>query len=722
MASRRFKNPIYSVLFFISESPQSVLKYIQYALIFWFLLSVMAGAGGFIPLGEGVLGPGLTLFVLAMVHALVTVFRDERPGVRWELLLPLPFIVYLWVQFRFLSPLPWEAAKLLTIVVQAYAFFIILFNTLCGIRSMRWITSLVQAVVWIGLIVALVQFHLFPEWFPGVEGRLRDPALSHGMAGFLQDSQGMAALLLATLPLSLILTVKYLKSGPNAILQAGMSVAAAVGILLSSHRPGLLILLFTLILVPLLANPFRRVRVKVFKIAIPAILLALAGMWFGTGELRDRFMLYLDGPVAPLAPHSQAVAVDAFMEAPLFGHGFGTFDQIWEHNLPAGVTASVEFPYSFYLGLLAESGLAGLLLFLLPVAVCGMAGVLAWRRIPYLKMDPDTAQRLERLPRDHPARLRVEREKGRLPTQKAYLGGILLGLLALSLYMAWDYSYMLPIVLLIAVSLAAILLGLARGFAFRPASPAVALTTGLLPLLLVGWSLPFGMDRIASGKFALVAQEQLDALQAEPDLIFLDPGSLSLVVGTFQNALKLDPLNGEAWSGLAATQLAQLHANLLAAPVVAREAEPAAVQAVELDSGNWVSHYSLARVLLLLGKDPDGALHHLERALELAPRRPEPAGLLGSLLLLDEPASQRGRQLLQQALDINPDYAPVVNARRRQIAHERAESGSSDVLVNRDLLAEQFYLLPSRAPAIHPAGLPDLEDFLPVLPTREEGA
>ena len=716
MASRRFKNPFYALLFLLSESPLTVLKIVQYGLIFCFLFLVLAGSGGFIPFGEGLIGPGWVLLLLAGVHALTVVFRKIRMGVRWELLLPIPFLAYAWFQFRYLSPQPWEAAKLLTVLVQAYAFFIILFNIITGVRSMRWIVSLVQAVIWIGLIVALVQYHLFPDWFPGGAGRLRDPAMSHGMGGFLMDGQSMGALLLATLPLSLMLMVKHFRSGPNAILQGGMSAVAAVGILLSVHRPGLLLLLLVLVLVVLCISPMRRVRWKIIKTGLPALLLVLLAMWFGTGELRDRFMLYLDGPVAPLAAESRAVAWESFLEAPLTGHGVASFAALWERLLPTGIAADVPYPYSLYHGLLAESGLIGLALFFLPVVIFFGMSLLAWREIPYLKIDRDTARRLERLPSRHPARRRMEKEKGRLPTQKAYLAGTLIGLFVLLVYLLWDYSYMLPIVLLVAVSLAAIQLSLARNFRFEPASSLVGLITGLLPLLLVSWSFSFGIDRLASGHQNYLAQEKLDLLQADPDRIFFDPGSLSVVQVNLENALRLDPLNGSAWTNLAAAHMAHLHANLDPVREVAERARLAAVKAMELNPSDWRSPFLLARAQLILGEDSETALSLLEKSKSMAPRRAEPAGLLGSLLLLNDPRSQRGQNLVQQALDLAPDYGPVVNARRRQIAADRVGPQPGSPIIRPGLLAEQFYLIPQRTPVVRCAGLPDLADFLPQIP------
>jgi hypothetical protein len=113
---------------------------------------------------------------------------------------------------------------------------------------------------------------------------------------------------------------------------------------------------------------------------------------------------------------------------------------------------------------------------------------------------------------------------------------------------------------------------------------------------------------------------------------------------------------------------------------------------------------------------------HLRRALELAPRRAEPKALLGSLLLLRDPGSAEGRELVEAALAIRPGYEPAQNAMRRLDLNTRqtarSQPGMSGEVLSERLLAQQFEVIGDTDERILAAGvMPTPEE---TLPTPEE--
>ncbi|MGC9450756.1 MAG: hypothetical protein ACP5I4_04850 [Oceanipulchritudo sp.] len=723
MAARRYKSFLYNWFWEIGRSPFRILEFMQFLLLGWLLLSLLWGLGGFLAYGESMVGVSKLLLALAATHALGIAFENHRPTLSWELLLPVPFLLYAWAHYQFLSPAPWASAPMLAVYIQAYAIYFIVYNSIHGHRSIKWAIGMYQLVVTVALLAGFFQFYLFPNWMP-VADRARNPEYAHGAAGFLQDPTNLGAILLAFLPFFAILTSKHLRSGPSWILQGFLSIAMVVGVLLTTHRSGLLILLAVLLALPFFLTGDWRRRRKLWFYGALVIGIAGVGIWFGTDALRERIGYFLSAPMDDLPGISRQVAISQFLGHPLLGQGLGTYSLSWGAHLPHAVAGSCLYAFSWIAGLLAETGLTGLVLAGVPVLLLGFHAFRCWRPIPFLKLSRNDLESLQRLPRKHRRRRRVERRRGRMPYQKAVLGATLLGLAALLLYAGWDYILQLPLGIFLFASLLAIMAASCGELQRREETRKLWIATACLPVLLAFWAAVFGAPRFYADHLTYTAREHLEHLLEDTNLIFLDPGALCQVEEHFRGAIDLVPEHGAAWTGLASARLAYLYADLDSADEVARAALESAERAVELAPLSWLAHFNLARVRILLGGDGGTVARLLDRAAELAPYRPEPVGLKGSLLLLEDPRSGQGMALLEASLELDPGYGPSVRALQRNRFQLGGPSGNGSAMqqevVTRAILAEQFRPEPDSRELIRGAGLPVIVDYIPQLPEQGE--
>jgi hypothetical protein len=716
MASRRYQNRIYRFLHNLGQSPIEILKVLQFLAFGWVLLDTLIGFGGFLAYGQPMIGVSASLMVLAGLHALVVAFRHERTGIDWELLLPVPFILYAWAHTAFISPAPWEAALFLTVFVQAYALYFIVFTSMHGVRSSLWILTMCQVVILVALLTAFFQFYQFPDWMVTLE-RERNPAYLDGAAGLLLDPSTLGALLLLALPASVCIVWLRRFPGPIRLLNGFLILALFIGFLLSAHRPGLAVLLVVGGILPFFLSKYWPVRRQLWFRGLLVLLVALPAFWFSTDALRNRLMKVWNHTADPLEALSQAVAWTRFLESPVFGKGLGSFAYLWEATAPANAGGTSLYPASAYLDLLSGMGLVGLLLALVPVVLLLVRGLSVWRGVPFVTVNKDVAERMKRFPKGHPGSARLERTQGRAPSSKIILASLILGLGGFLAYVGWDYSLRLPLHLFLAASLFAGLAVFSRKAKRAKVSRPLGLATGLVPFLMAAWAFSYGVPRFYAQYLVLTTDEQLEYLLDEPDRIFIDPGVVTPLIQSYSSATKLDPGHAGAWLGKGRALLARLYADLWPADELAAGAEPALSKALELAPLSWLAHYETARALALMGAG-EAVDRHLRRALELAPHRAEPKAFLGSLLLLRDPSSGEGRELVEAALVIRPGYEPAQNTMRRLDLNTRqgsiSRTGMTGEVLSERLLAQQFEVIGGDRERVLAAGvMPTPEETLP---------
>ncbi|MEX0320649.1 MAG: hypothetical protein AB3N63_00670 [Puniceicoccaceae bacterium] len=710
MVSIRHQSWFYRFLWEVGLSPLRMTELLQFLVLGWVLLSTLIGFGGFLKYGEPMVGVSVWLCVLAALHALTIVFRKNRPKILPVAFLPVPFLLYAWFNNSFISPTPWEGAPVLIACLQAYCVFLIVLNSIHGRRSQKWVLVIFQTVIGLALLSGFFQFYLYPEWMPAAE-RMRNPGYAHGAAGFLQDPMTLGGVILAGIPICFLMMVKHFRTRPSWMLQGFVGLALILGFGLCSHRPGLAILMVVLVSLPFLMTGRWRIRRRLWSYLFLILIGGGIMVWLGAQDLRDRFFYYFSYSGDAIASESRSIAIDQFLENILLGRGLGSFSHGWEASA-AGVEGSSVYVHSAYLGLLAEVGLLGFLLAAVPILVYLGKGFSIWKSLPHLFVNKEVEGRLKKLPRGHPSRRKLERDLGKIPTPKVVAGALCLGLIALLVYQAWDYSIQLPFVLMLVAVMSAILVMNGRSSSKDAERNHLWLIIAGLPLLLAASSAWIGTPRYYASHLTYTTSEHLANAQADPDMVFDDPALTSFLEGQFELATELSPDNADAWNGIGNARLARLFAELEPAGDIAARALPAFQKASELNPGSWVAEFGLARCMAMTGAESNEVLTHLKKAVELAPNRPEPLSMLGNVLLLEDRNSQQAESYLKRAADLAFTYQPAADALEK-IRLDSATASSArrrTSLVDLAYIAEQHRLIPAVPDRVTGAGLIDIKN------------
>jgi len=284
--------------------------------------------------------------------------------------------------------------------------------------------------------------------------------------------------------------------------------AAGLALLLTLSRGGLLAaaIAATMFLL-LIAGDRRRLVLPLAAIAAVAVAGLLAT---NVGRLQDRIESSFSADGEPSAAARLSMwrsALRAFGDAPILGHGAGTFESFYPTYREPAIARKVTYAHQDYLELLAEQGLIG-------------AAVLAFAGLVLIAM----------------LRRRLDDESTR-----PLAAGIASGLLVVAVHAGVDFPLKIPAIALVTAAL----IGLAAaqrktrdGTLEQRTSRAIA----LVAVAVLAITAERGL-RVARAERHL---ERGNALFNPP---WLDAGR------EFQAAIDLVPDNPEAWEGLAHTEL-----------------------------------------------------------------------------------------------------------------------------------------------------------------------
>lgn len=700
MAPVYSKNFLYRLIWSIGHSPLRLVEFLQFLLIAWVLVQTLAGFGGYLDYGKPMLSVSVSVLVLGLVHAAVLVLRKDRPGIDWILLVPVPFLLYAWIHCQFLSPYPWNSGALFAVYLQSYVVFVIVYNSMHGVHCARWMLGLLQIPVLLAIAVAFLRFYLFPGWIQDVT-RTPDPSYGYGAGGFFQDPVNLGCLIVAILPLALLSVYKHRFNGPVMLYYMMIVAILLMGLIMSTNVWGLITLLAILLVVPFFLSAKWRVRRKFWKWVLVVLPVVLFLLWFGTDRARERLVNFASGATDPAGEVSREVALAGFRSSAASGIGLGGYSESWESFLPVAVDYYSSHAIGSYHEILAETGIIGLVLFTGTLLTILGWSLQKWRTVPFIRLNHEVAHRLKSFPEQHPVHRRLRREKGRMPTRKVALGGLITGVLAVLLYVVQDFSLKLPVVLFYLFCMSGAAAALARGYECR-VNRKTWILAAVMPFGLAVLAAIIGNPIHSSNHLAFTSFERMRELQYDPDQIFKSQSELHFVEGNLGLATQLVPGNGRAWALLSTARLMHLESELDSPEEVGRLAMEAIRKGLEYYPDSWELHFNAARSLLLTGAEEPAAMEHLLHARKLAPLRKEPAALYASLLLLRDPSSGEGRRILAGLAAADAEYAAVKSALRRA---DLGMGNSNISMLENAMLARQFKVLPGPADRVNAAGL-----------------
>ncbi|MBI2496464.1 MAG: O-antigen ligase family protein [Opitutae bacterium] len=557
-------------------------------------------------------------------------------------LLPLPFLAYALASVFWRAPAPWLAWREWLLWLQMWLVFVL------GLhfgRSRRQTQVLVATFILLGLAgVALAAWQRYGNHDWMMLGRTQAEQFRGRSAGMFGIPNSLAGLLELMLPVCL--APVFSRAARPVVRAACGGLAALLGfaMVLTGSRGGWISLALALLLWPLLDGKNWRRRLAGAALVLT---IAVAGFWAlhrFSDFARERIQPFLDGRLESTRPIIWKAGLQLWRDHPWLGSGAASYNVLFDQYRPRGFLNEPDWAHNDYLNTLSDYGLAG---FALWVAAGGALLRLGWRAVQRVRCAGAA-------PADG-----FGRWKWRL--------GLFLGLLAFALHLGVDFHTKLPALAFAAAAVAALLLRDEPGLG-RPVPAAEARAGGMIlaaACLLVVLRIAGPLYRAEALRYEARRTIDRQAAGGQGDLRQIMPAAFARL----EQATKIDPRNGQAWSDLAYATAQSWHVSKGDLLTLGRRAEPLAERALALCSVNAEFWIRKGVALDMQARHGEGEAC-FKRALQLAPnsgrwwyyyayhlsaypgRKPEARQAALTCLTLD-PAN-RGAEALLQELTARP--------------------------------------------------------------------
>ena len=289
-------------------------------------------------------------------------------------------------------------------------------------------------------------------------------------------------------------------------------------------------------------------------------LLAIAGLWaldrFSV-QARERIQPFLEGKFESSRPVIWRAGLHIWQDHVWLGSGAASYNVLFDRYRPRGFLNEPVWAHNDYLNTLTDYGLVGFVLWL---AAGGTLLGLGWRA----------------------ARRQAAGPAGNILHSTQWRLGLWLGLVPAfaSIHLSFDFHTKIP-ALAFAMALVAALLLREESTLQRPlpASAARGLGLGFFLLSLVaGWRVAAPLYRAEALRYGPRRAIDKNAASGEGDLQQIVPRALA----AFEEAVKIDPANGQAWGDLAYATVLAWHVNHGDLVAIGQRAEQPADRALAL--------------------------------------------------------------------------------------------------------------------------------------------
>ncbi|MDR2862785.1 MAG: hypothetical protein LBV54_02740 [Puniceicoccales bacterium] len=554
-------------------------------------------------------------------------------------LLFVPWLLWLALDWLFISPLPWHAETGLITHLMIFAVFSL---ALCHLRDplLKWGGILAPAAIALAL-----------------------SAISLSGTASAQPAETGAVMLMATFPL---LAISGSRRWSHWWLRMPLITAIllfAVAMLHLGHLGTLAGCCVGIFLFGLVLARTGTGMLLFFTIGILGSIALGYAITSNSGKIQSNAGIFQQSPALRAPTGSVAFILPktswhTIRNAPLHGAGTGGFSLDFEHSRPTDWTAAPKTPGSLPLALLAEHGILGFLLLFIPIF---------WILRTAFRACRDTVEDVPLPPALPPP----------MPLNIRFAAGLFAGLAAALTAFCLDYPGPMPAAACLFAFQGALLLRLVKPatVSIPPAKwqfPAMCLFAFIQSALWLLWVL----GPLDAAKYVERADATLnDAGGALPDsnhpAVFFGQGMSAAVLefgdGYAQTALNACPTNADAWNQQAIIALRR-HATATTAQQqrqLAAEALRTAGQAESLAPENFSFHLTCGAAMLAAGKDRQ-ALATLRKAHALAPREATTALLLARALTQQPGSGELARDVLEEAGKWNPRDARI----RKQLEGE----------------------------------------------------
>jgi hypothetical protein len=657
MASSLHKPWTHKLLQVVTKHPARLLEVFQ---IFWIaliLFRMVWSFGGYIWIGTPLQQAGWMILVLAIAHGLYQILRHDTLKFRLSALLPLPFLLVAGWKGLVASPAEWAGALHFYVLLDAYIIYWVVLHLQRTHRDGIYLLSGAIAVSVLAMIGAYYQYYFYPDWF--MNRTVRSDSIERA-SGLMANPDHFGLFCVLLLPFLAVGAWMRRFPGPGRILLGVLCLAVLNSIMISGGRGAIWAVLVCALLLPFFA--VRRWKYRLRGFVVMLLLCALFGgiTWWqgseGSRHLENAFAVTEDPAYWP----AWQAGVEQWKRNPVSGGGLGSVQAMWESLRPEGHNSlSQGWVPSAWIGIIAETGVIGLLAILLPFGYLFSRIFSGWKALPYEKLSDEEKQRMTKVQSGR-RRKRKSSEKRHTPVIKVMLTIMLVTMVVLTAVMFFDDPLRVPAL----AFLLAIFLGISawaapmKDWAF-PNNRMGRWTLFIVPVLLASWQFR-AVPTLAEAQWLVIRSASVIEHELQgPERIFNRPSVIAEANANLAIALRLNPRHSEALVLKARGILAMQHAELYPRAELASEAIRFLDIAIAQAPHNWRAYQTYAEAIYLdRGVDP-AMEYYLQKALELAPYRAEVHSLYGWLHYRHYNNRAEARRFIDRALELNPQYAPA---------------------------------------------------------------
>ena len=508
---------------------------------------------------------------LLVLHGLWGLSR-QNDGIRINPLglVFLPFLIYLYVSYLFLTPVPWLAKRELLMGCQGMVVFWVVLHNLRRKECIWFFLIALVALAFISVFIAYYQYLSQSDWLP--MGRKQVDTYDGRASGTFGIPNSLAALLISIIPLLIVIGITTKKSVNLRILCFYLAIMFCGGIVITGSRGGSIGFICALLVLPYFVT--RRVidRLKFFFAVVIVGVVIFLTVYFYVDSYKQRVDYLVDYRGESSRKILWHASWEIFKKHPLIGSGAASFDHYFEHYRLDSLQLRARYTHNDYLNTLSDYGLLGFILLFCPALYLLWRGWAGWRNLPFL------------------ARSRDSKEQA-TPTSKLFLGGLLPGVMAFSIHLFVDFHLKILALLLVVSSFFGLIIKCSStsdwGLPGKRWVSGLWFGFTLILGLCLGWE---GMKSFKSAERYFVARERLDHYFDNLDSMRLDEAYLNETIRTFEESTKWDPHNAYAWGDLGMATLQTYYINPEHYKSIGQEAEKIIEKALAITDQVWSFH------------------------------------------------------------------------------------------------------------------------------------
>lgn len=586
--------------------------------------------------------------ILLTLHGIwFAVDREKPKRLSHVPFLFLPFILWAFINVFWLSPTPWLGQIEFIFGLEAFILFWVFVN---NVRN--------RAHLWVTIVLALSPaiyaiFIGFYQFFQGSK-RMGEVWADHGVrmspdffdqaSGSFGDPNSFAVFLLVVIPSLLIAAAVPRLRVIERVLCLYVALMFVCALAFTHLLWPFIGLGLVILLVPQFCYKTLSKRVVWPLVVCGVLFIVVAGIIFIFPKYQEKFTQAISPEGELVRLDLWAGAMELLGDSPVSGIGAGAYSMAFEQSPKITFSRLPQTPHNDYILLLTQYGVIGFFLFCVPILW------ILWISYKRLRLEP--------------SRVKLKDRSGSIMPPQRFFLSVGLASVVVFLYCAcFGFTLYVPALLFYGVFYLGILVKTSTNRRFKIPQSGAMRSLYAVAGLVVGFSLYAHLiPRLQSHAIEMQARQRLEHLIAQGVPVSGNAALLKQVVYLFEDAVRLDSSNADAWVGLSEAHIQRFYQSPSEFAEIGSIASDAAVRATEI-SNEYARAWAQLGVSYALAGSMGRAEQAFGRALEIAPNNSNIHYYWAAFLSNSSGRRADALASVNRALDINPDNAA---ARRLQ--------------------------------------------------------